>query len=667
MRHDAALSTTLAAISLCIAAAAVGATALPDDPRGAATSALPRSPHDWPDVHSFADPEAFVTRHIDLDLEVDFLQRELRGVVTLEVERRDPRATELVLDTRDLRINAVETAAGPEARFTPAAFELGSRHEVLGSALHITLPGDASRVRIHYASSPQASGLQWLDPAQTAGKRQPFLYSQAQSLHARSFIPLQDTPRIRATYTATLRVPHGLTAVMAAASTLPTGSRETFTGAPGQSVDGGGKDTLTTTFRFEMPQPIPSYLIALAVGDLHFKPTGPRTGVWAEPKMLEAAAWEFGDMEAMLRKAEALYGPYRWERYDVLVLPPSFPFGGMENPRLTFMTPTVIAGDRSLVGVLAHELAHSWSGNLVTNATWRDGWLNEGFTTYLERRLMEAIYGPERGAMEWGIGEFDLRTSLGELGPGEAWRGALAPDLSMRLGADGSSVAYEKGALFLRQLEDRFGRETVDRFLARWFEAHAFRSVTTPEFVDYLRRELIDRYPGRVDGDFVQRWIEGEGIPEDAVFVRSDAFARVDRARLTWERGDVPTSELEVGSWSALEWLHFVNGITRPQPVARLAELDARFRLTESTNAELAHAWFRLAIASNYQDAYPALERYLQRVGRIKLIRPLYKDLLGSPAGSEFARRVYLVARPGYHPITQRALDRELRAGVPKT
>jgi aminopeptidase N len=652
------MAAVVAVISLIGAATAGGAIPTPVDAPGAATVPLPRSARDWPDVHSFADTEAFVTRHIDLDLEVDFERRELRGTATLDVERLDPRATELVLDMRDLRITTVETAAGREARFTPATFDLGPRHEILGSALRIAMPLDARRVRIRYASSPQASGLQWLEPAQTAGKRQPFLYSQAQALHARSFVPLQDTPRVRATYTATLRVPRGLTAVMAAASEAQAGSSATIGDALGPPRAGGAADAATTTFRFYMPQPVPSYLIALAVGDLRFKATGPRTGVWAEPEVLEAAAWEFADMDAMLRKAEALYGAYRWDRYDVLVLPPSFPFGGMENPRLTFMTPTVIAGDRSLVGVLAHELAHSWSGNLVTNATWRDGWLNEGFTTYVERRLMEAIYGPERAAMEWGIGEFDLRTALDDLGPAEAWRGALAPDLSARVSEEGSSVAYEKGALFLRQLEDRFGRETLDGFLKRWFEQHAFTSVTTPEFVDYLRRELLDRYPGRVDEGFVKRWIEGEGVPEDAVFVRSDAFARVDRARLAWERGDVPTSALDVGSWSALEWLHFINGITRPQPRARLAELDARFRLTETGNAELAHAWFRLAIASGYEAAFPALERYLLRVGRIKLVRPLYKDLQKTPAGSEFAQRVYAVARPGYHPITQRALDK---------
>ena len=284
-------------------------------------------------------------------------------------------------------------------------------------------------------------------------------------------------------------------------------------------------------------------LLALAIGELRFAATGPRTGVWAEPQMLEAAAREFDDAGEMLVRTDALYGPYRWDRCDVLVLPPSFPFGGMENLRLTFMTPTVVAGDKSLVGVLAHELAHSWSGNLVTNATWRDGWLNEGFTTYFEQRIMEEIYGADRAAMEWGIGEGDLRRGLAELKPSEAWRRGLAPDLSEHIGEEGAAVSYEKGALFLRQLEDRYGCAALDEFLERWFAEHAFTSVTTPEFVDYLRRELIETHPGKVDDDFVARWIEGEDIPDDAVFVRSDAFDRVDAVREAWERGQVGTAQ----------------------------------------------------------------------------------------------------------------------------
>jgi leukotriene-A4 hydrolase len=628
----------LAVLAVACQSAPHSTSAVPAADSLPASAPIVTTPRNWPDTMSYADPLSFVTRSFHLDLDVDFEQSQLRGTATLELERVDPNSRELVLDTRDLQIDSVRTAPAGSDDFRKTRFVLDHRDDELGSALRIAMPRDAARVRIAYATTPQASGLQWLPPSQTAGKRSPFLFSQAQALHARSIAPLQDTPWIRATYTATLRVPAGLVAVMA---------------AEGDAGNRRGQ----TTFHFRMPQPIPSYLLALAVGDLEFQAIGPRTGIWAEPSVLAAAAWEFGDVEAMMTRTEALYGPYRWGRYDVLVLPPSFPYGGMENPRLTFMTPTVIAGDKSLVGVLAHELAHSWSGNLVTNATWRDGWLNEGFTTYFERRIMEAVYGEERARLEWGVGQQDLRLALAELKPDEAWRGALAPDLAAHKGGQGSAVAYEKGALFLYQLERRFGRAQLDAFLQDWFDRHAFTSVTTPQFVAALQDGLMQQSPGRIDAAFLARWIDDPGLPADAEFVQSDTLARVDAQRMRWEQGSLTTDALQTTGWTVQEWLHFLNRVTHPQPVARLQELDRRFRLTESRNAEIAHSWFRLALASGYPGLEPALESYLMGIGRLKLIEPLYEDLMRTPQGAAFARRVYAQARPGYHAIAQHRLD----------
>jgi aminopeptidase N len=600
------------------------------------------TPANWPDVHSQAEPLKFITRSFHLDLDVDFDKQVLRGEATLDVKRIDAKALELVLDTRDLQIHSVGVAQAGQGHFQPTRFHVDPVNGELGSALRIAMPPQADRVRIAYSTSPQASGLQWLRPGQTADKSGPFLYSQAQSIHARSMAPLQDTPWVRATYTATLRVPAGLVAVMAAES--DAANRK------------GAKE-----FRFRMPQPIPAYLLALAVGDLEFRAIGPRTGVWAEPSQVAAAAAEFVDAERMMTTTEALYGPYRWGRYDILMLPPSFPYGGMENPRLTFMTPTVIVGDKSLVSVLPHELAHSWSGNLVTNATLRDGWLNEGFTTYLERRIMEAVYGKERAGLEWGVGLQDMQTALDELAPDEAWRGGLAPDLAGRPADEGSDVAYEKGALFLYQLERRYGRAELDAFLQGWFARHAFTSVTTPQFVGELQQHLMAKYPGRVDADFLARWIDGNGIPADAEFVPSDVLAKVDAMRTQWEQGTLATKSLPTSAWTVQEWLHFLSRLARPQPVTRLQELDQRFNLTTSPNAEVAHAWYRLAIQSNYPGLEPALERYLMAIGRLKLIRPLYEDLLVTPQHAAFARHVYAQARPGYHAIAQRELDKVMQ------
>ncbi|MCA9686533.1 MAG: hypothetical protein KC457_30475, partial [Myxococcales bacterium] len=378
-----------------------------------------------PDPHSFGRPDQVRVSHMGLSWVVDFDAKTLTGDAVLVLDRIDPNAP-LILDTRDLDIRhayaaKLEVAAGehgvPElsraaVRQDPAFVETKWRLESaddgggldLGRALVVELPAEANVVKLTYATRPGATGLQWLDPAQTAGKAKPFLYSQSQAIHARSWIPCQDSPGVRTTWDAEVVVDGPLTAAMAAEQLGPDATPE------------GEKPGLSRTFRFVMPQKVPSYLIAIGVGDLGRREVGERTAVWADPAVLDAAAAEFVDMEAMLKSAEELYGAYAWGRYDVLVLPPAFPFGGMENPRLTFATPTILAGDRSLVSLIAHELAHSWSGNLVTNATWGDMWLNEGFTVYFERRIVEAIYGREQAEIEAVIGKRELLAELADPG-----------------------------------------------------------------------------------------------------------------------------------------------------------------------------------------------------------------------------------------------------------
>jgi aminopeptidase N len=598
------------------------------------TPQAPLRPSVPSDPASYANVAAFVTTHLALDLTADFEARTLSGTATLAFERRDPAAPEVVLDTRDLHIRKVETAiSSDEWRVT--TFTLAAATPAFGSALHIAMPQGADRVRVTYATSPGAKGLQWLTPTQTAGKKQPFLFSQAQTIQARSFIPLQDLPGIRLTYDAVIHTPKGLVAVMGAEMTT----------TPEQAGRGA--------YTFHMPQPIPSYLIALAVGDLAFKPMGTRTGVWAEPSVLDRAAREFDDTEQMITATEKVYGPYRWGRYDLLVLPASFPFGGMENPRLTFVTPTVIAGDKSLVSLVAHELAHSWSGNLVTNATWADFWLNEGFTTYLERRIVEAIYGKPRADMEAMLGFKDLADSRSTLAAGPDR--TLLPNLAGRDPDEGiSSVPYEQGALFLLFLEAKFGRASLDGFLRQWFDGHAFSSATTDLFLVYLRTHLTDAKPGVVTEPQIQEWLHSETVPAFAVLARSDAFVKVEQARDAWLGGH-PIAGLakSAAAWSTQEWVHFVGALPRKMEGARLAALDGQFGLTSSQNAEIAHVWFRLAIANHYAPAYRAMAEYMTRIGRQRLVVPLYRDLAATPEGLTLANTIFAGARDGYHPVTQ--------------
>jgi leukotriene A-4 hydrolase/aminopeptidase len=637
----------LAALA-CLAAIASVHVARASDDASESASATPRIEEPIKpgvDYHSFANVTEFRVRHVELDLAVDFNARRLKGRVDLTVARQQPDARRLVLDTRDLDIRSV-TLLAKEGAPQKLGFKLGKAREFLGRPLEIEMPaaGDASDavIRIEYETEPQASGLQWLTPAQTAGKKHPYLFSQSQAIHARSWIPLQDSPQVRVTYSATIRTPDGLRALMSAAH-----------GDVDKKPDADG----LTAYRFDMNEAIPSYLIALAVGDIAFHSISSRTGVYAEPAVLDAAAKEFVDLERMVATCEKLFGPYRWGRYDLLILPPSAPYGGMENPRLSFITPTVIAGDRSLVSVIAHELAHSWSGNLVTNATWRDFWLNEGFTDYLERRIVEALYGQRRAQMEDVLGFQSLQREMADLSAADQH---LAIDLRGRDPDEGTTdVAYEKGKLFLQFLASRFGREALDAFLRSYFDHFAFQSIDTEQFLDYLDEHLLAKKPDVVSDQEIHAWVYEPGLPGSAVLPSADVFAPVDRVRTLWLSGAMPIDVVKskAKDWSTQEWLHFLDNMPDQIQRTRLDELEQTFKLSESGNAEIAHSWFRIAIRNGYSPAYPQLTRYLTTIGRRKLVRPLYEDLMKAPGGAQLARSIYAKARAGYHPIVQTSID----------
>ncbi len=578
------------------------------------------------DTHSFGEPNKVAATKLHLELLVDFDEKILSGSAQYELERYD--GNELVLDVKNLSIQGVTDANGKVLSFE---IKTGDKQ---GDALVIALNDDTKMVNIAYNTNPNSDAVLWMEPAQTLGKTAPFLFTQGQAVLTRSWVPVQDSPAVRITYTAKVKVPKGMLAVMSASN--PTEMNE------------------SSEYTFEMNQPIPPYLMALAVGDLRFKSLGERSGVYAEPAMLEKAAYEFGDVENMIAAAEALYGPYRWEQYDILVLPPSFPFGGMENPRLTFATPTIIAGDRSLTSLIAHELAHSWSGNLVTNATWDDFWLNEGFTVYFEKRIMESLYGHDYAEMLNVLGTQDLEHTIAELGP-ESADTHLKLDLDGRDPDDGmTDIAYEKGYLFLRWLEEMVGRPTFDAFLKNYFDSNAFKTMTTESFIVYLEANLLDDMETRPD---IESWIYKPGLPADHPVPVSDRFDNVDAARLTWESGSVAADKLETEVWSTHEWLHFLRGISDEKSAEDMASLDAVFDFTNTGNSEIAAAWFQLAIENDYQVAFPALEDFLMTVGRRKFLKPLYEGLAKTDAHKTWALEVYGKARNNYHVVSVNTID----------
>ena len=623
----------LAACALVALAAACREAAPP--PMSSTTPTPPPATPTTPDPHSAARPAEARVTHVALDLAADFAARTLSGTATLSITRA-PAADTLVLDTSELSIAKV-TGDGGQA----LAHRLLGADPVVGRPLVVTLAPGVSKVTVHYTTSPNAAALQWLSPAQTAGKQHPYLFSQGQAILTRSWLPTQDSPAIRQTYEAHITVPAPLVAVMSAERLTPEGIA---------LPDGRRR------FDFRLTHAVPPYLIALAVGELVVRPISHRTAVVAEPSVVDRAAAEFADLEKMVAAAETLYGPYRWGRYDVLVMPPSFPFGGMENPLLTFATPTILAGDRSLTSLIAHELAHSWSGNLVTNATWNDFWLNEGFTVYFELRIMEALYGPGRMAMLEVLGRRELADEIAGLG-------ATSKDTHLRLSLAGrnpddgmTAIAYDKGAALLRLIEQKVGRAAFDAWLRSWFTRRAFTSATTDDFLGDLKANLLNQHPGVEAALNLPAWIDGPGIPANATQPSAAAFDAVD-AEIVRFRAGRPAASLATRGWVTQQWLRFLGGLPQTLTRAQLADLDAAFGFSRSGNSEVLFAWLRLAIRHHYEPALPALERFLTEQGRRKFLRPLYDDLMKTTWGPAVARRLYRRARPTYHAVAVTTLD----------
>ena len=583
------------------------------------------------DYFTFANTDQFVTEHLALNLDVDFDAKELRGFAMLTMRRLDAEANEIVLDTRDLTITSVSVLQSGDS--APADYQFGEAHETLGTPLVITLPAataDAFDLIIDYVTSPKSTALQWLPPELTAGGKHPLMFSQSQAVHARSWVPLQDTPAIRITYEATIRTPESLLAVMSA-------NNDPLTPRTGE-------------YQFDMPQPIPSYLLAISVGNLYFAPLGEDTGIYTEPELLDASVYEFADTQAMLEQAEAMYGPYDWGRYDLLVLPPSFPYGGMENPRLSFITPSLLAGDRSLVSVVAHELAHSWSGNLVTNATWRDGWLNEGMTSYMESRMMEVIYDTKRVDEERVLMYRELLLDLEEVP--EPMQ-ALAPRLDDTTSEDfQGTIHYSKGQLFLEYLEKSFGRETFDEFLSSYFKEFAFGTITTERFLDYLELNLLSQEGSTVSREDAELWTYGPGLPDAALIPTSANLDNAEALAKAWSEDEIELAEVSVDNWSPQARIHFINSLPADLSAEKLGELDAGWGLSATSNAEIGRTWFIQVAQRRYTDAYEQLEAHLNRFGRGRLISPVYAALAANGEDLELAREMFERARSAYHPLT---------------
>ncbi|MDG2310831.1 MAG: M1 family metallopeptidase [Flavobacteriales bacterium] len=578
------------------------------------------------DHHSYSKPEEAVVTHLEWDAKVDFETRTVHATATYSINTSED-AKRILLDIRELDILSVRVNG------SETSFDIGDGQAFIGEPLSIPVTPSSKSVSITYNTQPGADAFLWVEGNENSN---PFLFTQSQAILARTWIPCQDSPGVRFTYSAKVEVPNNLMALMSAVN--PTE----------KSTDG--------VYTFVMDQPIPSYLLALAVGDVEFRSVGEHTGVYATPDLIEAAAYEFGEMEDLLVAAEGLYGKYAWERYDLLVLPAAFPFGGMENPRLTFATPTIIAGDRSLVSLVAHELAHSWSGNLVTNSTWDDFWLNEGFTVYFEQRIMEAVYGRDISEMLATLsyrGLVDEVSEIMDLNPDDTH---LRLHLKGRNPDDGmTAIAYDKGYLFLRMIEETVGRETFDDFLSTYFSKHAFTVMDTDNFIEYIERELLSDEQTRKAVNLTA-WIDGAGLPDNCPNVYSERIEKVDNAVAKWAEGVLNTSDIPWGEWLYQERYRFLKSIPASVTVEKLDDLNVTFNVSGTGNNEVLFAWLEQSILKQHTDSYPRLETFLINVGRRKFLTPLYSAMLET-GQSQMAKDIYKKARPNYHSVSTGTMD----------
>ena len=563
------------------------------------------------DHHSFSKPNEAIVNHLEWDAKVDFDTRTIEATATYSITTSKD-AERIILDIRELNISSVRVDS------KEASYEIGEEMPFIGSPLAINITPESKEVSITYTTQHGADAFLWVEG------ENPFLFTQSQAILARTWIPCQDSPGVRFTYNASVSVPNNLMALMSAEN--PTSKNE------------GG------VYEFKMDQPIPSYLLALAVGDVEFRSVGEHTGVYAIPDLIDAAEYEFSEMEELLIAAEALYGKYRWERYDLLVLPAAFPFGGMENPRLTFATPTIIAGDRSLVSLVAHELAHSWSGNLVTNSTWDDFWLNEGFTVYFEQRIMEAVYGREISEMLACLsyqGLVDEVDEIMDLNPNDTH---LRLHLKDRNPDDGmTAIAYDKGYMFLRMLE-----ETVEK--------HAFQVMDTDNFIDYMNANLLTTDELKLSTK-TEEWIDGEGLPSNCPEVKSDRIENVDIAVDGWSTGSISTANLDWENWLYQEQYRFLTNIDKNVSLLKLTELNEAYNISSTGNNEVLFAWLEQAIRKGHTDSYPRLETFLVEVGRRKFLTPLYRALKETGQTDMAMNIYYNKARQNYHSVATATMD----------
>jgi aminopeptidase N len=608
------------------------------------------------DDHSYSNLKEIKTTHLDLELDVNFDNKTIYGVARHTMKNFG--SDTAIFDIKGIQIQKITTGKINQEREVDFVIGNMDKDSILGQPLLVSVSPKTTQINIYYQTTKQSEALDWLDSNLTSSKKYPFLYTQGQAILTRTWIPIQDSPSNRITYSAKVKVPQELMAVMSAKNQRKKNSEGIY--------------------EFKMTKAIPSYLIALAVGDLKYHAFSKNSGVYCEPELMNASKNEFVDLPKMFNAAERLYGKYQWEKYDLLVLPYSFPYGGMENPMLTFVNPTVIAGDRSLVSVIAHELAHSWSGNLVTNQTWNDFWLNEGFTVYFENRIMEKLYGKEIADILAIIEFQELENEIDQIRKSKFPNDSkLFLDLKNRNPDDGmTDIAYIKGAFFLKTLEDKIGRKQMDEFLRDYFQHFAFKTINSKTFVSYLESQLLAKNNIKFN---TKEWIYNKGLPENCIQLKSSRLEKMSEMAEKTNAGEVLfapkityknykkkgnrlrrmiVTKIERKDFIVQEWQTFIRALNPAIGKRKMKELDQFLGFSTCGNAEIMNEWFVLAIKNNYNEIRPEIAAFLTKIGRRKYLVPIYQALAEKPENRLWSKKIFQKAGPNYHFVSRNTIEK---------
>ena len=542
---------------------------------------------------------------------MDFHKRALIGDAVLCFIKINPNAKFLILDVKDIRIQSIkdETTGGH------LKFNFGAPNQ-FGEKLVVQIPTTVSKkgeLRISYKTSPKSKALTWLSPPQTAGKKYPYMFSMAPTIHARTIFPCQDTPSVKTTFSAAITAPKNLTVLMSA------------TRARTKIID----DKRVSKFKQQIP--VMSYLIAIAVGAIESRRIGPRSQVWSEAELIEKAAFDFSETDEMIKTAEQLCGPYEWKIFDILVLPPSFIYGGMENPCMSFLSPTALSGDKSNADVIAHDIVHSWAGNLVTNVNFEHFWINEGVTTYLERKVIGKLDGePSRhlhAILKWK----DLEAEVESLGPSNHLTALVTNLTTVHPDNALTEIPFEKGSTFLWYLEDVVGGATVfEPFLKSFFKDFSKQSIDSEQFKSYFIKYFYNvEALQTIDWD---TWLYKPGMPIYKPQFDNSMAKKCWNLAKKWKQWNMKRRKvwkIEFHSFSPLQKQEFLSSLFNGPPLnhLKLNSMEKLYSLNGSPNYEILFRWIRLGIKARWIPIVQPALKLLSEQGRLKYSKQIFKDL----------------------------------------